>query len=125
MIPGRPARILVTGSRVLADYEIVRSALAEARETYGPDAIVVHGGAPGADLIAHRAAHTLSMRTEPHPARWRTEGRAAGILRNQRMVELGADVCLAFPVGASRGTRDCMRRAEAAGIPVRVFEAAG
>ena len=34
------------------------------------------------------------------------------------MVNAGADLCLAFPLGESRGTRDCVRRADAAGIPV-------
>jgi hypothetical protein len=40
------------------------------------------------------------------------------------MVDLGADVCYAFFAGdgtASKGTADCVRRAEAAGIPVRKF----
>jgi hypothetical protein len=34
------------------------------------------------------------------------------------MVSLGADVCLAFPLGASPGTRGCMNIAERAGIHV-------
>jgi hypothetical protein len=34
------------------------------------------------------------------------------------MVSLGATLCIAFPLGASEGTRGCMRLAEAAGIPV-------
>jgi hypothetical protein len=35
------------------------------------------------------------------------------------MVDLGADLVLAFPLGKSEGTRDCIRRATAAGIHVR------
>lgn len=42
----------------------------------------------------------------------------AGLVRNQLMVDLGADICLAFPLPGSRGTWDCMGRAEAAGIKV-------
>lgn len=34
----------------------------------------------------------------------------------------GADLMLAFPRGESRGTRDAMARARAAGIPVEVYE---
>lgn len=117
------ARILITGSRMLTDrdFDLVRDAIAKAVSDLG-DAVVVHGNAQGADRLADRAARSLGLKTEPHSARWRTEGKAAGPLRNQRMVNLGADVCLAFPVGESRGTRDCMRRAEEAGIPVRVYE---
>lgn len=42
--------------------------------------------------------------------------------RNAEMVNLGADVMLAFPLGQSAGTGGCMRLAEAGGIPVRVYE---
>lgn len=31
--------------------------------------------------------------------------------------EVAADVCLAFPLPDSRGTQDCIRTAQAAGIP--------
>lgn len=34
------------------------------------------------------------------------------------MVDLGADLCLAFPLPDSRGTKDCMARAKKAGIKV-------
>jgi hypothetical protein len=51
---------------------------------------------------------------------------AAGVFRNQVMVERAALAAargwtvqvLAFPRGGSAGTRDCMRRAEAAGLEV-------
>ena len=79
---------------------------------------VVHGDAPGADTLAKQVAEEYGMQVEAHPADWRKHGKAAGPLRNQRMVALGADICLAFPEPGSRGTLDCMRRAEAAGIGV-------
>ena len=43
----------------------------------------------------------------------------AGPIRNAEMVALGAEMCLAFhrAIAASRGTKDCARRALAAGIP--------
>jgi hypothetical protein len=120
------ARILVTGSRTLreSDYATVRAAIAKAAVDLGQGVVVVHGNALGADRLADRAARALGLKTEPHPARWRTEGRAAGPLRNQRMVDLGADVCIVLlAVGRENtGTKDCWRRAEAAGIPVRVYE---
>lgn len=108
---------------MLNDYDLVRDAIAQAVAELG-DAIVVHGNAQGADRLADRAARSLGLKAEPHPARWRTEGRAAGPLRNQRMVDLGADICIAFiAVGRENaGTKDCWRRAERAEIPVRVYE---
>jgi len=119
------ARILITGSRLLADAELVTRALASAVADYGPDLVVVHGAARGADTLADRAARALGLRVERRPADWAALGRRAGVVRNAEMVRDGADVLLAFPVGESRGTRDCMRRAAAAGIPVQVFESGG
>jgi hypothetical protein len=118
------ARILVTGSRAWTDYDAIRDAIEKAAADLGGGAVVVHGNAQGADRLADRAARSLGLRTEPHSARWRTEGRAAGPLRNQRMVDLGADVCLVFIVSGLEivGTKDCWRRADTAGIPCKVYE---
>jgi YspA, cpYpsA-related SLOG family len=122
-------RILVTGSRYWTDGAAVRGAIAEAMDERGiltrsgaitEQVTIVHGSATGADRHAHQWAMSLRglMVSEPHPANWASAGTAAGPIRNQEMVDLGADVCLAFPLGESRGTRDCMRRAAKAGIPV-------
>ena len=138
-------RILITGSRKWTSSPQVEAALLTAaapdRRRGSATVTVVHGGARGADMLAGRAACRFGWAVEEHRAAWWSDctvfcppghrrqlgGRwycpLAGHYRNQAMVDLGADVCLAFPVGASRGTRDCMRRAALAGIPVRVVEA--
>lgn len=86
---------------------------------------VVHGDCimGGADAIAKHWCNFSGARHEPHPAEWFKHGKQAGPIRNQHMVDLGAGLVLAFPLamGDSRGTRDCIQRARAAGIPVRVF----
>ena len=114
-------RILVTGSRNWTDREVVRRALWE--ESGGMPATLVHGACPygGADIIAAVLAAGWGWRVEPHHAQWGRYGKAAGPMRNREMVDLGASVCLAFPLGASRGTRGCMELARAAGITVRNF----
>lgn len=115
-------RILVTGSRAWTDRAAILQALDLAAVGAGvaPGWVtVVHGAARGADRLAESAARELGMRTEAHPAAWRQYGRAAGPIRNYAMVGLGADLCLAWPLGASPGTRDCMSRCQVAGIPVR------
>jgi hypothetical protein len=38
------------------------------------------------------------------------------------MVDLGADLCLAYPRGASKGTRGCAKMAVDAGIPTLMTE---
>ena len=122
-------RILITGSRNWGDDVTIIKALHEAIASWGikpgsdEEIIIVHGGATGADAIAKRWALSKKLfgehiRDEPHPAKWGVQGTAAGPIRNQEMIDAGADICLAFPLGESPGTRDCMRRAKKAGIPV-------
>lgn len=87
--------------------------------------VVVHGDALGADTMADYAAGVLrgagwDVVTEVHPADW-SQGRAAGVLRNQMMVDLGADVVLAFNHNNSSGTKHCMSAAQAAGLSVKEF----
>lgn len=136
-------RILVTGSRVWPAPERVRAALVVAaadheqvtvvhgrcdprrpdggRVTWAaglraPDPFVLHG----ADWYADRIAAEFGWAVEAWPANWAHDGKAAGPIRSQAMVDTGADTCLAFPIGASGGTWDCIRRARAAGIPTTV-----
>jgi hypothetical protein len=121
-----PYRILVTGSRDWDDELTVESALAMAVYQNVP-AVIVHGACPtGADAIASRWTvrhRIIGLTEEMHPARWRGNGRAAGPLRNKAMVDLGADICLAFIRNSSRGATGCADLAEAAGIPTRRWTA--
>lgn len=135
-------RILVTGSRRWADRHTVEFEIREHALDFLKDIdatiTVVHGGASGADACAAVAAKALGfIRVEEHPANWGTCTDActhtpargarycpeAGPRRNQHMVDLGADICLAFVLPDSRGTWDCVRRCEKAGIPVRIIKA--
>ena len=111
-------RVLVTGSRNWTNRTIVENALIEQAKLLGPF-VLVHGDARGADRIAASITKSAGseFQVEAHPANW-SLGKAAGVLRNQEMVELGAVVCLAFPLPESRGTWDMVRRCEAAGIRV-------
>lgn len=116
------SRLLVTGSRNHRDESLIRAALTLAGRKLGRDTVLVHGAAPGADSIAARIWRRWALPTEPHPADWTgPHGRGAGHARNAKMVALGADLCLAFPLDGSRGTWDCVRRARDAGIPVLPF----
>lgn len=96
-----PVRILITGSRHWSELHTVEVALRQAYLDHGGlqrGAIVVHGGANGADACAAILAPRMGMRAESHPADWRAHGRGAGPKRNQAMVDAGADVCLTFPL---------------------------
>jgi hypothetical protein len=119
-------RILVTGSRTWTDKVAVAQAIREAwlvaGRPYG--VVVVHGGARGADYIAGVYAKRLGFSVEVHEvsdADWKNFGRSSGAIRNQAMVDKGADICLAFIRNESRGATMCAKMAEKAGIPVVYF----
>lgn len=120
-------RILVTGSRGFSDRPLLETAFCDALDKagiYEGIVTVVTGGARGADRLAESVARELGWAVESHPADWDKNGKAAGFIRNQGMVDAGAAVCVALLVRGlpCRGTKDCMRRAGKAGIPVLVFE---
>lgn len=120
------ARILITGSqefgRTSDDATLMYNALIQTGNllrAQGADTItVVHGDARGADKLSDTLASNLGYNVERHPADWNLHGKRAGMIRNEQMVDLGADVVLAFPVGESRGTRHCMTAAQRAYLPV-------
>lgn len=111
-------RILITGSRDFADWSWMLDVLTYAKSKSAPDALLIHGDARGADTLAKMTWEGFGMPHKPFPADWNQYGKAAGHIRNKAMVDFGADICLAFPIGESKGTRGCMKLAEKAGIRV-------
>jgi hypothetical protein len=108
-------RVLVCGGRDFRDREAVYNVLDPLRDKMGA---LMCGGAPGADTLAWDWGWSRNFHCERYFADWKTHGRAAGPLRNQRMIDEGKpDLVIAFPGG--RGTADMIRRAETAGIEVR------
>lgn len=123
------SRLLITGSRnhQWTPYEshALLIAVQEILEKTYELPTLVHGGATGADTEAALAGQRLlNLPIEVHRADWSKYGRAAGPIRNKAMVNLGADLCLAFPDHpkgqGSRGTWNCIDLAHQAGIPVYV-----
>ncbi|MDQ3222231.1 MAG: DUF2493 domain-containing protein [Gemmatimonadota bacterium] len=109
-------RILITGSRRWDDRLAVDHAIGRARAQSGDHLVVVHGGCPtGADAAADVYARAAGLELEVHepdptygPQRFR--------IRNQAMVNAGADLCLTFANSWASGTGMCARMARAAGI---------
>lgn len=124
----KPYRILITGSRTWDDVTAIGAALEQTLIDAGPrPVLVVHGACPsGADWHADHYARWLrgkgcNIDVEQHPANWQLNGKRAGVIRNQLMVNLGADVCLAFVRNGSRGASHTAALAERAGIPTRRY----
>lgn len=115
-------RVLVTGSRTWTNFQLVRDELSKLAT---PDNFltVVHGACPtGADAAADLWASQNAWINERHPADWARYKGAAGYRRNAEMVALGADICLAFIRGGSRGASHTADLAEKAGIVTLRFE---
>jgi YspA, cpYpsA-related SLOG family len=133
-------RLLVTGSRNWTDELVIGQQLDAARLELGNGPVVlVHGDARGVDRLAARIWSSWGLPVEAHPADWRGPCKvtcspnhrrakslgmakvcpAAGLYRNAEMVELGADLCLAFILDGSPGATKCAALARKRGIRVR------
>jgi hypothetical protein len=109
-------KVLVCGGRYYGDWEQAYKVLGEIREKRGIT-VVIHGDAVGADRIAGDWANGQSLAVIKCPADWDRHGRAAGPIRNQKMLDdHHPELVVAFAGG--RGTADMVCRAKAAGIEV-------
>lgn len=110
-------RVLVCGGRDFTDSVFIVNTLFRLEEEYGDFTEVIHGGARGADTEAGRFAQLRHAKEIVFRASWEKHGKAAGVIRNQRMLDEGKpDLVVAFPGG--RGTADMVRKARAANVPV-------
>lgn len=107
-------RVLITGSRDWprhGEYRItmILDMILALCDLLGTKLTVVHGACPsGVDAIVDRWARRredAGVIVEAHPANWGQYKRSAGPVRNQAMVDRGADLCIGFVYGASIGTR--------------------
>ena len=109
-------RILVCGGRDYADRDKVFWALDQIDAKHGVGE-VLHGGANGADSLGHEWAVARQRVSITVMAKWDTDGKRAGPVRNQRMLdEYGPYACVAFPGGS--GTADMVRRCREEDVPV-------
>ena len=128
-----PLVIVAGGGRSL-DWPGDQIAAALLRATAGrPVALLLHGGARGADGLIDHAARSLAWPVQVIPAKWGRYGRAAGPLRNGLMLRRALEAAtpaqasvlvVAFPGAA--GTASLVRQARhliaADGEPIALVE---
>lgn len=129
------ARLLITGSRTWEDYNTIARqisiAISNLQGKGFTSFVIVHGNCKtGADAMANEfcnitensfRARGIDLKTETHYAEWNKHGKAAGPIRNSKMVDLGANICLAFIKDKSKGATGCAAAAELSGIETLRF----
>lgn len=138
-------RVIVCGSRdfriaqgIESTSDLIGTVIEGVAGNFMEPVTIVHGDSGNADKEAAECASVAGgLTVEPHPADWEGPCRetcnpghrrmsdgvsicpAAGVYRNQEMLEAGVQLVIAFsdqPV--SRGTRDMIGRAKKSGVPV-------
>lgn len=113
-------RLLVCGGREYSDRRALFATL-DSYHAIKPIEIILHGAGRGADMLAQSWADKRGVCCLQFPANWDYSGKAAGPIRNQKMLYEGKpDFVIAFPGG--RGTADMVKRAKAAGVAVRELQ---
>lgn len=112
-------RILVCGGRDFNNSGLVWEVL---NDTIGTEtAVIIEGGARGADASARSFARNYRMELITYEADWKTHGKSAGHIRNQKMLDEGKpDLVIAFPGG--QGTAHMVKIAKEAKIKVIEIE---
>lgn len=116
-------KVIVTGGREYRDGALVRRVLSSFHSGQ-PIARLCEGGAGGADKHAKEWRDENGVPGKSYtvtPEEWRHYGKAAGPIRNGRMLrEESPDVVIAFPGG--RGTADMVKQAKTVGVEVLVIK---
>ena len=111
--------VLVCGGRAYRDHRTLGREL-DRVHAESPISLVVVGAATGADSLAWAWAVNRGIAWKAFRAEWESFGRAAGPIRNKRMLdEAKPDLVIAFP--GNSGTKDMCTRAREAGVPVTVI----
>lgn len=101
-------RVLVCGGR---EYQGDVSCLAHL-----PIDVLIHGGCRGADLQAAAWAKSRGIHRARVDALWDYYGKSAGFRRNEAMLLLQPEYCVAFPGG--KGTQSMIDLCLRASLPV-------
>lgn len=112
-------KILVCGSRGWNNPAIMYDVLSKLPK----DTIIINGAAPGADRMSTEIGHyNLGLKIISFPPDWNKYGKAAGFIRNKKMLDEKPDKVIAFWDGTSKGTKHTMDEAEKRGIEVEVVK---
>ena len=110
-----PSRILVCGGREYKDFKALCAEMDTLSQWFAPEFVLIHGGARGADMLAHQWAFFRGCPVIRMDANWDFYDRKAGPIRNRWMLKwANPDLVIAFPGGI--GTASMISIAKDAGV---------
>ena len=88
-----------------------------------PNTIIIEGGCAGVDLLARKIALDIGLEVVEFPAAWKKYGKAAGPMRNIKMLNTQPHLLIAFhsDLSQSKGTKHIVAEARKRGIEVEVI----
>jgi len=111
-------KILVCGGRTYNDYTTLSETL-DTLHSLVPITWVIHGDAAGADRLSGDWAFANSIPQQKYPADWDKHGRAAGPIRNTKMLSDNPDIELVVSFPGGIGTANMLKQARAKGIKIK------
>jgi hypothetical protein len=124
-------RVIIAGGRDFNNWEFLRENVTYYTFLMPTDEIEIVSGKQmsvdketgemyGADFLGERYAKEYSIPIKPFPANWSKYGNAAGLIRNKEMAAYSTHL-IAFWDGKSKGTKNMIDEARAAGLKIRVI----
>ena len=113
-------KLIIAGGREFNNYYLLWNKVSYLlKDKDGDDVEIVSGGAKGADSLGEKFARSKEMMIKIFPAKWTSQGKSAGPIRNKNMADY-ADALVAFWDGKSSGTGDMIDAAKEKNLPVRI-----
>ena len=104
-------KVVIGGGRDYNDYVFFKSHLDAILKNEKDEITIISGHCSGVDLMGERYAAENGFNVKIFLPEWGKYGRAAGPIRNKKMVEC-ADLVIAFWDGRSKGTRSLIKCAQ-------------
>jgi predicted Rossmann fold nucleotide-binding protein DprA/Smf involved in DNA uptake len=109
-------KVIIAGSRGIKDYQFLKDTIKKAGFEIDE---IVSGGAKGVDTLGEQYSMENSIPCKIYPAAWKIYGKAAGMIRNRKMVEYGKAL-IAIWDGKSKGTENIIKLAKEQGKKVYI-----
>lgn len=112
-------RVIIAGTRTFDDYDLLCRSMDYYLQNIQEPIQILCGLAKGADQLGLKYAREHGYEVRYFPAEWKKHGKAAGPIRNLRMVQ-NADALVAFWDGKSSGTKNIILLAKEQQLNIRV-----